>query len=179
MRTSQVLLSPPMNKYIARLSARAMINNTVMAFIAFFAGYNFTALFHEGTSQEGGLWSVVSAVMVLESKWSETSHSAVFRIIGSFLGAAISGTYLYFYHFSAIGLAICIGVGVFVCHLLGITKYVKLTSLTIAVVMIISVINNDIEPFMNAALRFAESVIGTIVAVMVAYVSHLIYSDAK
>lgn len=166
-----------MHKYLSRVSPRAIINNTVIAFVAFIAGYNFTALFHEGTSQEGGLWSVVSAVMVMEAKWSETSHSAKFRIVGSFIGAAISGVYLYFYHFSAIGLAICIGAGVLICHLLGITKFIKLTSITISVVMIISVINNDIEPFMNAALRFAESVIGTAVAVMVAYASHMIYRE--
>lgn len=112
-----------------------------------------------------------------ESKWSETSSSAVFRIVGSFIGAAISGIYLYFYHFSALGLAICIGAGVFVCHLLGITKDIKLTSITISVVMIISVINSNIEPLMNAALRFSESVIGTGVAAMVAYASHSIYSE--
>ena len=115
--------------------------------------------------------------MVLESKWDETRYAAKFRILGSFIGAAISGTYLYFFHFSAIGLAICIGVGVLVCHLLGIKKYIKLTGITISVVMIISVLNNDIEPFMNAALRFAESVIGTGVAATVAYVSYLIYSE--
>jgi len=166
-----------MHRYLSRFSSRATINNSVIAFVAFLAGYNFTALFNEGTSQEGGLWSVVSGVMVIEGKWAETWYSAKFRIIGSFIGATIGGLYLYFFHFSAIGLAICIGSGVFVCHIIGIKKFIKLTSITISVIMIISVLNKDIEPFMNAALRFGESVIGTAVAVIVAYVSHRIYSD--
>ena len=115
--------------------------------------------------------------MVIEGKWAETWYLAKFRITGSFIGAAISGLYLYFFHFSAIGLAICIEAGVFVCHIIGIKKYIKLTGITIWVVTIISVLNKDIEPFMNAALSFGESAIGTAVSVIVAYVSHRIYSD--
>ena len=45
--------------------------------------------------------------------------------------------------------------------------------------MIVSVVNNDISPIMNAVLRFAESVIGALVAVAVALTGIYIYSLKK
>ena len=53
--------------------------------------------------------------------------------------------------------------------------HIKLTEITIAVVMIVSVITSDIDPVMNAALRFMESIIGALVAVTVAMAVSYVY----
>ena len=166
-----------MHNVLSLITLRAIINNFVIAVIAYVAGYEFTSLFHVNTAVIGGLWAVISGVVVIESKRADTWESGKFRVIGSFIGALISGLYLYYFSFSAIGFAFCIAAGVLVCHLLGLAKYMKLTSITISVVMIVSLVDKDLDPFLNAALRFAESVIGTAVAVTVAYVSHWIYSE--
>ena len=97
------------------------------------------------------------------------------RIKGSCIGALVSGTYLYFLPFSVPGFAFCIGVGGVICHLLRIPAHIKLTEITIAVVMIVSVITSDIDPVMNAALRFMESIIGALVAVTVAMAVSYVY----
>ena len=81
--------------------------------------------------------------------------------------------------FAVVGFAICIAIGVFLCHILNIRDHVRTTSITISVVMIVSVVNNDISPIMNAVLRFAESVIGALVAVAVALTGIYIYSLKK
>ena len=145
-----------------------VIENIIIAISAYLLGFYFTSLFHIGTSEIGGLWSVISGLVVIQGRSTETLKSAKLRIIGSCIGALVSGTYLYFFPFTVTGFAICIGVGAFICYLLRMPAHIKLTGITISVIMIVSIITHDIDPVMNAALRFMESIIGALVAVVVA-----------
>ncbi len=143
---------------------RAVIENFLVAVIAYILGYYFTVMFHVGTAEVGGLWSVISGVFVMSDKESLTINASRMRIKASFLGCLIAGAYLYFFTFSVIGFSIAVALGVLVCHLLRIHDHIKTTSITISVVVIISVIVTNIGPVENAALRFAESVIGSLTA---------------
>ena len=154
---------------------RAVVENFIVAVLAYLLGYYFTAMFHLGTAEVGGLWAVISGVFVMADKESLTFKSARMRIKASFTGCLIAGLYLYFFSFSVFGFAIAIALGVFVCHILRIPDHIKTTSITIAVVVIISAIVQDIGPIANAGLRFAESVIGSLVAVAVGYVGMIVF----
>lgn len=143
---------------------RAVIENFIVAVISYILGYYFTFMFHVGTAEVGGLWAVISGVFVMSDKESLTISASRMRIKASFLGCLIAGTYLYFFTFSVVGFAIAIALGVFVCHIFRIPDHIKTTSITISVVVIISAIVTDIGPVENAALRFAESVIGSLTA---------------
>jgi len=145
------------------------LKNIVVVVGAFFGGFYFTALFHEPTSLVGGLWAVISAIIVIEASHIETYISAKNRIIGSLIGAIVSGFYLLFFPFSLVGFAAAIGVGVLICLLLGLPQSIKLTGITISVIMIVSTIAEDLHPFLNAGLRFAESAIGAGIALIVAF----------
>ncbi len=147
------------------------LKNIAVVVGAFFGGFYFTTLFHEPTSLVGGLWAVISAIIVIEASHKETYTSAKNRIIGSFIGAIVSGIYLIFFHFSLVGFTATIGVGVLICLLLGLPQSIKLTGITISVIMIVSTIVEDLHPFLNAGLRFAESAIGTAVALIVAFMA--------
>ena len=146
---------------------RAVIENFIVAALAYLLGYYFTSMFHVGTAEVGGLWSVISGVFVMSEKESLTIKSARMRIKASFIGCVVAGAYLYFFSFSVVGFAISIAIGVFICHIFRIPDHIKTASITISVVVIISVIVQDICPVANAALRFAESVIGSLTAVAV------------
>lgn len=154
---------------------RAVVENFIVAIASYLLGYYFTSMFHEGTAEVGGLWSVISGVFVMSEKESFTIRSATMRVKASFIGCLIAGAYLYFFTFSVIGFAAAIALGVLVCHSLRIPDHIKTASITIAVVVIISVIVQDIGPVANAGLRFAESVIGSLVAVAVGYTAMIIF----
>jgi uncharacterized membrane protein YgaE (UPF0421/DUF939 family) len=147
------------------------IKNIALVVGAFFGGFYFTTFFHEPTSMVGGLWAVISAIIVIEASNKETYTSAKNRISGSLIGAILSGVYLVFFSFSIVGFAATIGVGVLICFLLGIPQSVKLTGITISVVIIVSTIAEELHPFLNAGLRLIESAIGTGIAVLVAFVA--------
>ena len=154
---------------------RAVVENFIVAVLAYLLGYYFTAMFHLGTAEVGGLWAVISGVFVMADKESLTFKSAIMRIRASFIGCLVAGVYLYFFPFTVVGFAICIAVGVLLCHLFRIPDHIKTISITISVVIIISVVNHNIGPVANAALRFAESVIGSLVAVAVGYTGMIIF----
>ena len=143
---------------------------TIIVIVAAYScGFYFTEMFHEPTSFVGGLWAVISGIIVFEITAMDTLQSAKTRIIGTFTGALISGVYLILFPFSIIGYGISIAIGVLICYIFKIQNSIKLTSITISVVLIVSTIENELHPFMNAGLRFAESAIGIGIALFVAY----------
>lgn len=154
---------------------RAVIENFIVAVLAYLLGYYFTSMFHAGTDEVGGLWAVISGVFVMSEKELLSIRFASMRIKASFIGCLIAGAYLYFFSFSVLGFAIAIALGVLVCHALRIPNHIKTANISIAVVVIISAVVQDIGPVANAGLRFAESVIGSLVAVAVAYVGIIIF----
>jgi len=158
---------------------RSVIENFIVAVLAYLLGYYFTSLFHVGTAEVGGLWSVISGVFVMSENEYLTLKSARMRIKASLIGCFIAGAYLYFFPFSVVGFAISIALGVFICHILRIPDHIKTTSITISVVVIISAVVKDIGPIENAFLRFFESVIGSFVAVVVGYIAMIIFKLEK
>jgi uncharacterized membrane protein YccC len=118
----------------------------------------------------GALWAMISGIVVMQETRKSTLNSAWLRILGSLAGAIISAIYLSFLPFSPVGMAVLIGVTVLVCQGFGIPGHARLASLTVAVVMVVSAINPEISPLVNAAARFIEVIIGSLVAVAVVWV---------
>jgi len=158
---------------------RAVVENFIVAVIAYLLGYYFTSMFHWGTAEIGGLWAVISGVFVMSDRESLTAKTAQMRIRASFIGCLVSGIYLYFFPFEVVGFAVCIAIGVFLCHVFRISDHIKTTSITISVVMIVSVIVSDIGPIENATLRFVESVIGSLAALTIAISAMYIFRLKK
>ena len=125
------------------------LQNIVIVVGSYFCGYYFTGMFHEPTSFVGGLWAAISGVIVIEGMASDTLHSAKIRIIGSLSGAIISGIYLYFFPFSLLGYAGCIAAGVLLCYIFRVQNAIKLTGITISVILIVSTIEQELHPIIR------------------------------
>ncbi|MGO9139778.1 MAG: FUSC family protein [Syntrophales bacterium] len=129
-------------------------------------GFYFTHLFHGASAAIGGLWALISGVVVLQATRRDTLASAWLRVLGTFIGAVISAVYLSFLPFNAFGMAAVIGVVMLLCHVVGIPDHARLASITVAVTMVLSTIHPGFNPVLNATLRFVENCIGTALAVV-------------
>jgi uncharacterized membrane protein YccC len=109
----------------------------------------------------GGLWSLISAVVVLQATRRDTTASAWKRLIGTLVGAVLSGVYLSALPFSLPGMAFCIGVTVLAGQTLGAPDHARLAAITVAVIMVTARSDPTLAPWLDAALRFGESTIGT------------------
>jgi uncharacterized membrane protein YccC len=74
--------------------------------------------------------------------------------------------YLSLLPFSVIGMAVCIFLTVLLCQAARVPDHARLAALTVAVIMVLSSVNPALSPILSAALRFAESCIGTALAVL-------------
>jgi uncharacterized membrane protein YccC len=145
---------------------RIAVQNTLVCLFAYLGGYYLTTLLHIPAARLGGLWAMISGIVVLQATRRETWSSAWLRLLGTFIGAAITGIYLLLLPFSPLGMALTIGVTVLLCQLVGIPDHARLAALTVAVIMVISSLHPEINPVVNVLLRFVESCIGTALAVI-------------
>jgi uncharacterized membrane protein YgaE (UPF0421/DUF939 family) len=144
------------------------LQNALVSLLAYLGGYYLTALFHLPSAALGGLWALISGLVVLRETDRETWSSAGLRVIGTLVGAVISSITLLLFPFCPLAMALAIGVTVLLCQFMGIPDHARLAALTVGVIMVISSLHPDINPVLNALFRFMESLIGTVVAVAVA-----------
>ena len=136
------------------------------ALLAYLLGFWFTSLFPGYLPKGGGLWSASSAIVVTQSSRQETTASASLRILGSAIGALTSAIYLTLLPFQPLGMALAIFATVALCAAENIPSNGRLAAITVIVVMVTSSLDPKLSPGLNALLRFAESCIGTGIAVL-------------
>ncbi|MGA9853652.1 MAG: FUSC family protein [Gammaproteobacteria bacterium] len=145
------------------------LEGALITLLSFYLGARFTAIFHGASAQLGGLWSVISGLVVLQSTIHETLKSSLLRMIGTFIGALICALYLWSFGFSILGMALCAGLTLSVCYLLDIFEYARLAAATVVVIAVVSSRSPEISPFLNSFLRFSEAAIGVGVCIVCVY----------
>ena len=136
------------------------------ALVAYWLGSWFTSLFPAYLPKIGGLWSAISAIVVTQATSKEALSSASLRILGSAIGAATSAVYLPLLPVHPAGMALAIFATVLLCAAVNVPSHGRLAAITVIVVMVTSSLDPKLSPGLNALLRFAESCIGTGVAVL-------------
>jgi len=158
-----------------RLRSRAnvviAVRTAAVCLAAYLAGNSFTSLFHAGSAILGGVWSVVSGIVVLQATLEDTRGSAMLRVLGTFLGAVVAALYLSLFRFHPLGMAAAVGVTVLLCQALGVPDHARLAAVTVVIVLAVSVADPTIRPALNALLRFLESCIGAGIATLAVYLS--------
>lgn len=136
------------------------------ALLAYALGFAFTSLFPGYLPKIGGLWSAISAIVVTQGSRKDTASSASLRLLGSAIGAITSSIYLTLLPFHPIGMAATIFATVLICHGINVPSHGRLAAITVIVIMVTASLDPSLSPGLNALLRFAESGIGTGVAVL-------------
>ena len=136
------------------------------ALLAYVLGFAFTSLFPGYLPKIGGLWSAISAIVVTQGSRKDTASSASLRLLGSAIGAITSSIYLTLLPFHPIGMAATIFATVLICHAINVPSHGRLAAITVIVIMVTASLDPSLSPGLNALLRFAESGIGTGVAVL-------------
>jgi uncharacterized membrane protein YccC len=151
---------------IARESVRVAVRFSLVTLSSYLCGVSFTGAFHSASARTGGLWAVMSGVVVLEQTRRETWSSAWRQVLGTLVGSIVSFAYLSALPFTAAGMAASIFVAVLLCHALRIPGHARLAALAVGVVMVVSSLHPTLHPRRNAVLRFSEACIGTTMAAL-------------
>ena len=74
----------------SRDNAVVALRTAIVCFAAYVAGASFTSLFHAGSAILGGVWSVVSGIVLLQATLEDTRGSAMLRVLGTLIGAVVA-----------------------------------------------------------------------------------------
>ena len=151
---------------IGRDSIRVAVQVALVALSSYLCGVYFTGAFHSASAGTGGLWAVMSGIVVLQETRRKTWSLAWLQILGTLVGSIVSVAFLSVLPFSAIGMAASIFATVLLCYALRIPDHARLAALAVGVVMVVSSLHPTLHPTQNAALRFSEACIGTAMAVL-------------
>ena len=143
-----------------------------VSFLSFLIAFTLSVHFSGAgdTAAIGAMWAMISGIVVMQETRKSTLDTAWMRIVGSLAGAVISALYLLVFPFSPLGMAVLIGITVLICGLLGIPGHARLAALTVGAVMVILWVDPGINPVANAATRFPDVIVGSSIAVGVAWV---------
>lgn len=151
---------------VGRGAVRIAVQLALVTLSSYLCGVTFTGAFHSASAGTGGLWAVMSGIVVLEETRRKTWSSAWRQILGTLLGSIVSAAYLSSLPFSAIGMAASMFATVLLCHVLRIPRHARLAALAVSVVMVVSSLHPTLHPGQNAVLRFCEACIGTAMAAL-------------
>ena len=164
-------------KIVGQLSLKVIIKVTVVTYFAFTLGNIFNNLFPGTHPATGGLWSVASAMIIIYEIKNKLIKTASNRVLGTLIGATCSGIYLSLFGANEFTITISIASTVAVCQVIKLAELSKIACVTVAVIMFISNLYPEFNPWLNAFLRVCEAAIGASVAVVVAYALRIIHDD--
>jgi uncharacterized membrane protein YgaE (UPF0421/DUF939 family) len=150
---------------IGRDGIRTAVQIALVALAAYVCGFRFTSFFHGASAGMGALWSVITAIAVLQLTRGRTLKAAWMQLPGIAIGSAVSAAYLAVLPFGPEGLAAAILVTVLLCHAAGLADHARMAATTVAMMMVIASLVPTLGPVIGGVLRFSEACIGTAIAV--------------
>jgi len=117
----------------------------------------------------GGMWAAVATVFVFRSTNDMSLSAAKARLFATSISFVLCLLYLLILPFSAVGMAVLIGLGALIAILLGRREDVITTGITTAVVMVVAELgpaDKDWQP----VLRLLDTVLGIAVGVATAWI---------
>lgn len=144
--------------------------NFIIVSASFLLGYYVTSSLDHSAPIIDGLWAIISGIMVWDTTPKKTIALVKIRVKASVIGAFIAALYLIMFDFHILGLGVCMFIGVLFNFTVNFKEGIKPTGVTMAVILLISTINTDINPMLNSSLRVLESALGCMVAIAVSYI---------
>ncbi len=168
---------PPMPSVTPRVLSAASVAAAQFAAVgvsAYLLGLGVGWLAGTPSERLGAMWAAISGIVVLQDTLRDTWAATRARVLGTFIGALLAAVFLALLPVTPWGLGLCVGLTVLLCRLCGIADGGRLSSITVVVVMVISSMRPELNPFVKAALRFIEAGCGTGMALAVALASRAI-----
>ncbi len=156
-------------KFIEKIQFRMAVKTGVAAALALFIDIGITQVLDKPDTMISGLWSVVSAIVVVQAYLGGTYQAAAVRFLGTFIGTLFAGIAVMLLGSNAGSLALSIFFTVMVCSAMGLKESVRIASMTVAVIMILWGMNPGIGPWAFGFYRFIDSCVGIGVAVVVVH----------
>ncbi|MDP1573739.1 MAG: FUSC family protein [Coxiellaceae bacterium] len=154
-------------KIFRQFSILLAIKTTIVTALCYYAGFYLSTLYRFSSPQVASLWCIISGIIVLQVFIKDSFSAAWLRILGSFIGAAMSFIFSQFFGYTIQALLLCVLCTVMLTSIFHIKQAFRLASLTAAIVIIVGMLTPTVAPFINASARFMESAAGALIAMTI------------
>lgn len=161
-------------RHLGKIEGRLAIKTGIAAFLAYYLGGYLSQLLYKPDEIVSNLWSVISAIVVMQANLGGTYIAAWNRFLGVMIGSLLGGLFI-----EIIGSnGITIGVGVFctvaACTFFNLKDSLRIATMSVAVVMTLYILHPTIGTWEFSFYRFLDSCIGITIGMVTA---HLILPD--
>jgi uncharacterized membrane protein YgaE (UPF0421/DUF939 family) len=126
----------------------------------------------------GAMWAVIATVFVFRETRSGSLSAGISRLIATCVSFALCLAYLWFFRFTAGGMAILLALGTVVMVALGRRDDVVTTAITTTVVMVVAAIS-PADAWQQPLLRLVDTVVGISVGVSCKWVASFFFDSLK
>ena len=123
----------------------------------------------------GGMWAAAATVFVFRETRQDSFSAGVARLIATCVSFALCLIYLWFFPFTALGMAVLLGIGTLAMMLLNRRGDIVTTGITTAVVMVVAAMS-PLNAWHQPLLRLIDTVVGIAVGVACKWIaSHVFF----
>lgn len=150
------------NRFLRRIRPFEIAVSCIGIWAAYLLGMHVTGSFHESSRWMGAMLACTSVVAVLQKgTYRDSLAAGLARVGGTFAGAAVAYIYLQFRPFSVGGMLGMVAVLETLLMAAGMYANGQMAVVTLLIIMLVSKQSPDVDPAVNALLRFFEAAVGS------------------
>ncbi len=147
---------------------KVAIKTGISGCLGWILGVAFSQIFHRPDTLVSGLWSALAAIVVQQTHLGSTYRSAWMRFLGVLIGCSMGVFFTWLWGSNPLSLCLSITLTVVICSTCGLKESVRISCLSVAVIMILWSIRPAIHPLVFGTFRFLDSCLGILIAIAVA-----------
>lgn len=155
--------------FLSRMEVKVAIRGGVAAALSWFLGVGFSKLLAHPDSLVSGIWCVLSAFVVLQAHLGGTYQAAWVRFLGVLLGSFVGAVCTILLGANPLTLGLSVVFTVCILSLLNLKDSIRIACMSLSIVMILWGLTPSVSPWTFAFFRTIDSVLGILVAVVVAH----------
>ena len=143
-----------------------------IAIICFMIGEALGNLVYGNKEHIGGIWCMISSLVVLQSIASETLKASKPRIMATIIACIISGIICAIISYSFLSMFLSISISAYVLHILKENDGIRIATATAAVISGFGFLSPDYSAVINSTMRAVDTLVGVGFSVIVVYISY-------
>lgn len=155
--------------YLQKIEGKVAIKAGVTATLSYILSIVLSEQFDRPEHLISGLWTILTSLVVLQPHVGGTYKTSWLRFLGIFIGSALGAIFTSWFGSSPLPLGISIACTVAICSLLNLSDSFRIAAMSVAVVMVLSGLTPNSNPWMFSVYRFIDSSLGIVVALIVTH----------
>ena len=149
------------------------------SWLSFFIGETIDKYTGQSNIFLGGIWAMISTVVVFQAIYDDTLSAGSSRILGSFLGAVVSVINCSIFGYSIIGMISSIFLSILIIKLIKKPDTIRITAATSGIICAFGLYMPQNPVWENGLLRFGTAAIGALLAIIGSYGLEKLFGSQK